>query len=42
MYYRVAIQGDPSLPWQWKSTPLSSLNILLRWLQFPGEEKSRA
>jgi hypothetical protein len=34
MYYRVAIQGDPSLPWQWKSTPLSSLNTLLQWLQF--------
>ncbi len=34
MYYRVAIQGDPSLTWQWKSTPLSSLNTLLQWLQF--------
>ncbi len=34
MYYRVAIQGDPSLPWQWKSTPLSSLNTVLQWLQF--------
>jgi hypothetical protein len=34
MYYRVAIQGGPSLPWQWKSTVLSSLNTLLQWLQF--------
>jgi hypothetical protein len=34
MYYRVAIQGDPLLTWQWKSTPLSSLNTLLQWLQF--------
>src|SRR6266699_6213973 len=34
MYYRVAIQGDPSLTWQWKSTPLSSLNTLLHWLQY--------
>jgi hypothetical protein len=34
MYYRVAIQGDPSLTWQWKSTPLSSLNTVLQWLQF--------
>src|SRR6266700_4240523 len=34
MYYRVAIQtGQPST-WQWKSTPLSSLNTLLQWLQF--------
>ena len=33
MYYRVAIQRDPSLPWQWKSTVLSSLNTLLQWLQ---------
>jgi hypothetical protein len=41
MYYRVALQGDPSLPWQWKSTVLSSLNIVLQWLQvyraFPQE-----
>lgn len=34
MYYRVAIQVDAQLPWQWKSTVLSSLNILLQWLQF--------
>ena len=34
MYYRVAIQGASSLTWQWKSTPLSSLNTLLQWLQF--------
>jgi len=34
MYYRVAIQVDASPTWQWKSTALSSLNILLQWLQF--------
>lgn len=34
MYYRVAIQGASSLTWQWESTPLSSLNTLLQWLQF--------
>src|SRR5260370_13188024 len=34
MYYRVAIQGDTSPAWQWKSTALSSLNILLHWLQY--------
>ncbi len=34
MYYRVAIQVDASPTWQWKSTALSSLNIVLQWLQF--------
>jgi hypothetical protein len=34
MYYRVAIQVDPSPTWKWKSTALSSLNILLHWLQY--------
>ncbi len=39
MYYRVAMQrqadqADRPLSWQWQSTPLSSLNSLLRWLQF--------
>jgi hypothetical protein len=34
MYYRVAIQVDASPTWQWKSTKLSSLNILLQWLQY--------
>jgi hypothetical protein len=34
MYYRIAIQVDSSPTWQWKSTALSSLNILLQWLQF--------
>jgi len=33
MYYRVAIQGDPSLPWQWKSTVLSELSALFQWLR---------
>jgi hypothetical protein len=41
MYYRVAIQVDPSPTWQWKSTVLSSLNLVLQWLQvyraFPQE-----
>ena len=34
MYFRVAIQVDASPTWQWKSTALSSLNIVLQWLQF--------
>jgi hypothetical protein len=34
MYYRVAIQVDGSPTWKWKSTALSSLNILLQWLQY--------
>ena len=34
MYYRVAIQVDASPNWKWKSTVLSSLNILLQWLQY--------
>ncbi len=34
MYYRVAIQVDALPTWQWKSTALSSLNILLQWLQY--------
>ena len=34
MYYRVAIQMDQVPTWQWKSTALSSLNILLQWLQY--------
>jgi hypothetical protein len=34
MYYRVAIQVDAQPTWQWKSTKLSSLNILLHWLQY--------
>jgi hypothetical protein len=34
MYYRVAIQVDASPTWQWKSTALSSLNIVIRWLQY--------
>ena len=34
MYYRVAIQVDPLPIWKWKSTALSSLNILLHWLQY--------
>src|SRR6516162_2243739 len=34
MYYRVAIQVDASPTWKWKSTALSSLNILLQWLQY--------
>ena len=34
MYYRIAIQVDASLTWQWKSTALSSLNTLFHWLQY--------
>jgi hypothetical protein len=34
LYYRVAIQVDASPTWKWKSTPLSSLNILIHWLQY--------
>ena len=41
MYYRVAIQVDAQPLWKWQSTALSSLNILLQWLQvyraFPQE-----
>ena len=34
MYYRVAIQVDGSPTLKWQITALSSLNILLQWLQF--------
>jgi len=33
MYSRVAIRVDPSAPWQWKSTALSSLSTLLQFLR---------
>lgn len=33
MYYRVAIQVDPSPLWQWKSSALSSLDALFHWLR---------
>ncbi len=33
MYYRVAIQGDVSPTWQWKSTTISSLDPLLQFLR---------
>ena len=33
MYYRVAIQVDVSSPWQWKSTLLSSLDVVFQWLR---------
>jgi hypothetical protein len=33
MYYRVAIQVDQVPHWQWKSTPLSSLDALFQWLR---------
>jgi len=32
MYYRVAIQVDAGPAWQWKSTVLSSLSSLFRFL----------
>ncbi len=34
MYYRVAIQVDSSPTWKWKSSALSSLNILFQWFQY--------
>jgi hypothetical protein len=33
MYYRVAIQGDSSPIWQWKSTTLSELPALFQFLR---------
>jgi hypothetical protein len=33
MYYRVAIQGDVSPTWQWKSTTISSIDPLLQFLR---------
>jgi hypothetical protein len=33
MYYRVAIQMEPSPLWQWKSTVLSSLDTLFQFLR---------
>jgi hypothetical protein len=33
MYYRIAIQRDSSLIWQWKSTVLSELAAVLQWLR---------
>jgi hypothetical protein len=33
MYYRVAIRGDESSTWKWKSTTISSLNSLLQFLR---------
>jgi hypothetical protein len=33
MYYRVAILVNPSPRWQWKSSVLSSLDALFRWLR---------
>jgi hypothetical protein len=33
MYYRVAIQRDSSLIWQWKSTVLSELSAVFQWLR---------
>jgi hypothetical protein len=36
MYYRVAIQLDAALTWQWKSTVLSSLDTLFHFLRLFG------
>jgi hypothetical protein len=33
MYYRVAIQVDQVPHWQWKSTALSSLDVVFQWLR---------
>jgi hypothetical protein len=41
MYYRIAIQPRGSMCWQWKSTVLSSLDVVLRFLRlyraYPAE-----
>ena len=42
MYYRVAIQVDASSTWKWKSTALSSLNILLQWLHLLSGSSARS
>lgn len=44
MYYRVAIQGDSSPLWQWKSTMLSELSALFQFLRryhAPGHNRLR-
>src|SRR5213083_1769925 len=33
MYYRVAIQGDSSPTWQWRSTKLRELSALFQFLR---------
>jgi len=33
MYYRLAVQKNPTQTWQWRSTPLSSLNALFQYLR---------
>ena len=33
IYYRVAIHGSQSAMWRWKSSPLTSLDGVLGWLQ---------
>jgi hypothetical protein len=33
VYYRVAFKRVPSAPWHWKSTALSELSALFRWLR---------
>jgi hypothetical protein len=33
MFYRVAIRTDFTAPWQWRSTPLSSLDALFAFLR---------
>ena len=34
MGYSVALQVAASPPWRWQSTALSSLTLVIRWLQF--------
>jgi hypothetical protein len=36
MYYRIAIQVNSSLTWQWKSTVLSELSTVFRFLRLYG------
>lgn len=33
IYYRLALQGNQSVTWQWKSSPLTSLNDILGMLK---------
>jgi len=33
MFYCIAMQAGASLSWQWKSTPLSSLDAMLGFLR---------
>jgi hypothetical protein len=32
IYYRVALRGNQSATWRWKSSPLTTLDGVLEWL----------